>query len=170
MPTWTRRSLVVPIAGLLLPLMLAASVPAAPISITNPSFEDPVLPSDNSSTIGGINGWTTTSTVVGVARNLSTIPIVRDGVQWAFANEGSVSQTLAAVLTADTAYSLSVDFLRQIGCTLCVDPTVSLSLLVGATVLASDVFSYASVTEGEVETHTVNAVLPSSLDRWGREF
>lgn len=96
----------------LLVLACAAPLRAAPIVVTNASFEDPALQAGESNAV--VPGWVI-SGAWGVyhpqAGVFNTIP---DGAQTTYANLGTLSQTLAPTLAADTQYTLTVHVGRRL--------------------------------------------------------
>jgi hypothetical protein len=85
---------------------------ASPISINNPSFEEPTH------TDGGFTAVATGWVVTGDSGtwNPTTAQISQgptDGLQVGFSNNGGLSQTLSAVLTANMRYTLMVDVLSR---------------------------------------------------------
>lgn len=123
----------------LLSLFLAAGslagIPAnaALVNVANHSFEDQVL-ADGAAVVG-IAGWLNSS---GGIFNPTTASFtsVPDGVNTAWLNGGSATQTLATTLAANTAYTLMVDVGdRNDWATF---PGYSVALLAGNTVLASE--------------------------------
>lgn len=86
---------------------------AAPISITNPSFEVEDLAG-----IGAITGWINlpgSGTFRPSAPGTDYTLAVPHGTNVAFNNRGSISQVLSVTLAADTIYNLSVEFGNRIG-------------------------------------------------------
>lgn len=106
---------------------------AALVNVANHSFEDQVL-ADGVNVVG-IAGWGNSSGGVfnPTTASFTTVP---DGVNTAWLNGGSATQTLVTALTANTAYTLMVDVGdRNDWATF---PGYSVALLAGNTVLASE--------------------------------
>ena len=116
--------------------MASGAAHAAAIAVLNPSFEATVLAVNTNSV--GIPGWVNSSggillPLIGPTGQFSN-PIP-DGVNTAWLNGGSATQTLNAVLTANTSYTLQVAVGdRRDG----VFPGYSVALMAGTTVLASE--------------------------------
>lgn len=91
-------------------LFTATRALATPVAITNPSFEDPAT---NRNGTGSIPGWTRSDLTDGASgiwrpqlpTDFGSVP---DGLQVAYVQAGYLSQTLPAVLTANTLYELNV--------------------------------------------------------------
>jgi hypothetical protein len=97
----------------------AAIASATNIPIANFSFESPVVATQHSSISGAPPSWTgTTVNGFGVfAPDPAELAPPTDGRQVGFENTGStLSQELTATLTANTTYTLNVDFLSRIDC------------------------------------------------------
>ena len=119
MRTWVKLSKVSLLAVLVLVLAAPGAVQATLLSITNASFEADSPPSGGSTTWLGdsstgpfntsITGWT-------VSSSGTWIPVVNtyfnqalpDGTHIAYANTGTISQTLTATLVANAVYTLQV--------------------------------------------------------------
>ena len=131
--------------------MFSGSAGASPITILNPSFELPAQ-SSGGFTIGTITDWT----VVGVTGvffpQLSQLPTPSDGNQVGYSNAGSASQILAATLTANTQYTLQIDFTARKDC--CTFIGADVQLIAGATVVASN--SIPNLAAGGAQTLSVN--------------
>ncbi len=147
-------------AGLLLALTPALAA-AAPVTILNPSFEQPVTPPD-SFIVGAVapTGWTSFGTlnmntrVVGVVNPNSTILYVEpvpdgDNVGVTFfqnfsGDEAGMQQTLAATLQLSTEYTLTVEIGNMASAPPPNDfdfdgfPGYRVELLAGGVVIASD--------------------------------
>ncbi len=98
-------------------LALAGVVAAAPISIVNFSFEDPAL-GDGGFNLGPVTGWEVSAGIGTGEASGAFNPTVgqlaqgpTDGVQVAYSNNNglALAQTLTALLTANTQYTLMVD-------------------------------------------------------------
>jgi hypothetical protein len=112
-----------------------AALSAQPIAITNPSFEADVL-GENGFAFA-VSGWTTSGSAGVFNPTVAAFPGgVPDGQNDVFSSGGSLSQTLADVLTARTTYTLSY-FVGQRADGLGFSPYL-VELLAGGTVLASD--------------------------------
>jgi hypothetical protein len=115
----------------------------ADITVMNPSFETTNALNFSAPTIGQWNtgpipGWTIAGGVAGSfqpdtvgAGAFSSVP---DGVTVAYSNGATISQTLAASLTANTTYLLSVDVGHRLDG---FATDYSIALYVGSTLLAS---------------------------------
>jgi len=90
----------------LLMLECAGGAWAGPITVSNPSFEDPALPLGASNAV--IPGWTITGSWGVFHPTTGMFPSVPDGLQTAYSNNGTLSQTLAETFLANTEYSLTV--------------------------------------------------------------
>jgi hypothetical protein len=90
-----------------------SSLSGATIPVTNSSFEDYVLPPGFTTGGTGLTGygWTVSSGLsVGVFHPVSQFPSgVPDGVNVAYSHGATISQGLAAVLSANVSYTLEVD-------------------------------------------------------------
>jgi hypothetical protein len=129
--------------GLLLSLVAGASSWAAPIPITNPSFESPVQ-ALGVFTVGTVTGWTVTGFAgvwfpqTGANNGSNFFTAVPDGNQVLFEGFGQsadISQALGVSLAANTLYTLTYFVGRRF------DVPMSLYTVAvdaGATVLASD--------------------------------
>ena len=119
---------------------LAGTVQASPITVTNASFELPVLPEGGFNSV--VPGWTVVSGSPGAYNPPATTATPTDGSNVLFlqalhtGSQGSVSQTLAAVLTANTLYTLLVDVGSRADFNFSLGYTVE--LLAGSTVLGTD--------------------------------
>ena len=156
---------------MLVVLTLGSIAPAAKadtVAIQNASFEttNPLnfgCGSGCSFNLGPIPGWTTTGQS-GSFQPSSTyfaLPLP-DGNIVAYSNGGSISQTLAASLTPDTIYTLSVDVGNRL------DGEVtdySIALYVDGTLLSSLSSSNGVIPAGtfadETVTYTSGAVVPA---------
>jgi len=113
-----------------------AGVHAAPVAVVNASFEATVLAANTNSV--GIPGWVNSTggilhPLIGPAGQFSN-PIP-DGVNTAWLNGGSATQTLNIVLAADTNYTLQVAVGDRRDN---VFPGYSVALLAGNTVLVTE--------------------------------
>ena len=114
----------------LLVAVTSAPVWATPINITisNSSFESPVLVPPNSP--GYWNGTVQDWTLTGTGGTWSPIPTyysgVPDGAQVSWLHDGSLSQPVGAILTANYTYTLSAYVAQWSG-----NPTFSVQLLAG---------------------------------------
>jgi hypothetical protein len=134
-------------------LAIATHAAAVPITVANPSFETPVLTDGQFTQGAGIPGWTAPGNQGVWNPSASQVALVPDGLQIGFSNGGTVSQVLGDVLAADTAYTLEVDALRRIdGC--CGNPTFTIELLAGSTVLDSESLDYTLLAPGAIVTLT----------------
>jgi hypothetical protein len=124
--------------------------PAASVSIpiSNFSFENPSL------RYGGFTfdaaGWTVTREAGAFHPNKSHLPQgATDGIQTGWANYGKLSQSLPAVLAANTHYVLTVDLLHRID-----EPSSSstVELLAGGKVLASSTIKGGARGTNAVQT------------------
>ncbi|MBE8996397.1 PEP-CTERM sorting domain-containing protein [Microcystis aeruginosa] len=142
------------IASSCLMIVPQGQVRAASIFIANHSFEDPVAPQQGTTGFyskNSITGWSLSSTgtntpflgvldptksqiLTGLDRfyNLQPVP---DGVQVAYSNGGTISQTLSATLQANTQYTLGAYVGSRKNMAF---PGYSIELLAGSTVLASN--------------------------------
>ncbi len=121
-------------------LAFPALAQADPVTIKNPSFEDPAVP-DGGFTIGSITDWIT-SGVTGVLHPLTPFhfDFVPDGLQVGYSNGGSLSQVLDDTLQANTIYTLNVDVGKRSDC--CQTPfSYSVQLWAGDVLLVSDMDS-----------------------------
>ena len=136
-------------------IAIAAQAAAAPLTVANASFEDPVR---NDGGFGPpITGWSGTGDHGVWNPTASQVLLVPDLLQIGFSNGGTVSQVLSDVLAADTAYTLEVDALRRIdGC--CGSPTFTIELLAGSTVLDSESLDYTLLAPGQIVTLTASFV------------
>jgi hypothetical protein len=140
-PPWRRHLVATAAMVSLLGWGMAAN--AAIVPVINASFESPPTAVF---TPGLITGWIlTTPTEQGVFNPGAFPPAgitATDGVQTAYLNTGNISQTLPALLTANTAYTLRVDVgdRADIGF-----PGYRVRLLAGATLLAEE-FSLVPTT------------------------
>lgn len=153
------NALLVVLTGLSL-LVFASIASAASIAVTNPSFELPAQGLGGFS-VGSITGWSAPG-VTGVFHPFDAeLASPTDGVQVGFANTASVSQVLADTLTANTQYTLQVDFLARKDC--CIWPGSELDFMAGPTVLASD--QILALPAGGIQTSTVSfTALPGNPD------
>jgi hypothetical protein len=115
---------------------LAGRVQASPIVVANPSFEVPVIAADGAVTNVGVVGWTLANAAFAFNPTAANATPT-DGTNVLFLQAtGSASQTLAAVLTANTLYSLLVDVGSRADFNFSFGYTVE--LLAGSTVLGTD--------------------------------
>ena len=138
--------------------VLAASLIGAPLTITNYSFETgtPTLDCGTGClwSFGGISGWVVSDPGVpgqGLFQPSATflnLP-VPDGVQIAYADQGSISQTLADTLLNNTTYTLQVEIGKRLD-GLYVTPSVL--LYAGSTLIATATFT--EPTSGNFSTAT----------------
>jgi hypothetical protein len=112
------------------------SVHAAPISITNPSFEQPSVPK-GSYTIEKITGWSVINTSSSGVFNPSSTSFnsVPDGSQTLYSNGATVFQQLPATLAPNTTYTLRLQVGRRLDYTNF--PGFTVELRAGNTVIAS---------------------------------
>jgi len=112
------------------------SVHAAPIPITNPSFEEPAL-AKGSFTIENITGWSVIRNGnPGVFNPSSTsFQFVPDGNQTLYSNGSTVFQQLPTTLAPNTTYTLRLQVGRRLDYTNF--PGFTVELRAGNTVLAS---------------------------------
>jgi hypothetical protein len=134
-----RRLVIVGIA-LTLEITSALAAVAAPIAVGNFSFEDPIL-ADGASNVGTVPSWSVSGTGGGggvfnpiVGTHFTSEP--PHGSQTLYLNQGTAFQVLAAVLTANTQYSLQVDIGRRLPPT--AFPGYTVELLAGSTPLGSE--------------------------------
>ncbi len=93
-------------------IVMAGHALAAPIAINNFSFEGPSQ-TDFGYTTGVVTGWSVTGNG-GVWRPGNNLPQgPTNGDQVGYSNGGSLTQTLSAVLTANSQYTLNVDLLNR---------------------------------------------------------
>ena len=113
----------------------AASASAQPIAITNPSFEaDPLA---ENGFLFTASGWTTTPFAGAFNPTAAAFPGgAPDGQNVLFSSGGSATQTLSAVLLANTTYTLSY-YVGQRADGLGFSPYL-VELLAGGSTLASD--------------------------------
>jgi hypothetical protein len=121
-------------------LFSATSMAGTPISVTNAGFETPVMP--NCGFGPPVTGWTI-EVNAGVWRPGSGGACLNsypggppEGLQCAFTNSGPISQTLSAVLAANTQYTLQVKVGRRLDC--CQQTTYRVQLWAGANMLFED--------------------------------
>jgi hypothetical protein len=127
------------------PMLIGAAIAPAvvagtPISVTNSGFESPAL--SNCAFGPPITGWTI-EVNAGVWRPGSGGACLNsypggppEGLQCAFTNSGPISQTLSAVLAANTQYTLQVKVGRRLDC--CQQTTYRVQLWAGASMLFED--------------------------------
>lgn len=113
---------------------------AVPITVLNPSFESPFsgvisCGLNCSYNVGAVPNWTTTGNtgVFHPSALYLNLPLP-NGVQTGYSNGGTLSQTLAATLQANTVYTLTVDVGRRLDQAF---PGASITLLAGITVLGT---------------------------------
>lgn len=128
----------IPLAIVVAMLMggIARPASAVPVTITNPSFEADVINTINANVVG-ISFWTTDNGNGGVWRPGATYYPggVPAGVNAAYEDGGTISQTLSATLANTTTYTLKVAVgHRADRATL---PNYTIGLLAGTTVLTS---------------------------------
>jgi hypothetical protein len=139
------------------------SVHAAPIPITNPSFEQPSLPK-GSFTIENITGWSVINTGnPGVFNPSSTsFQSVPDGNQTLYSNSATVFQQLPATLAPNTTYTLRLQVGRRLDFTNF--PGFTVELRAGNTVLASANQTMVPLPEpGKFVPLTLSYTTPSSV-------
>ncbi len=139
------------------------SVHAAPIPITNPSFEQPSLPK-GSFTIENITGWSVINTGnPGVFNPSSTsFDSVPDGNQTMYSNSATVFQQLPATLAPNTTYTLRLQVGRRRDFTNF--PGFTVELRAGNTVLASANQTMVPLPEpGKFVPLTLTYTTPSSV-------
>jgi hypothetical protein len=139
------------------------SVHAAPIPITNPSFEQPSLPK-GSFTIENITGWSVINTGnPGVFNPSSTsFDSVPDGNQTLYSNSATVFQQLPATLAPNTTYTLRLQVGRRLDYTNF--PGFTVELRAGNTVLASANQTMVPLPEpGKFVPLTLSFTTPSSV-------
>ena len=177
--------------GIALSLVIAVDAPragAVTLAISNPGFEDPVLP-DGGFTTNVLPGWqlydpsglvlldaTATDSSFGAFNPTGTGAYTSDRVPegnndafiYLTQNPGSgvagISQTLSSNLIADTKYTLSVDVGNPIDYAnfgLTGFPGYRVQLLAGGNVLAQDNNSF-NPTEGTFATSTVSYIALAS--------
>jgi hapalindole H/12-epi-hapalindole U/12-epi-fischerindole U synthase len=178
------------IALCILPMLAARTVAAAPITISNPSFEQPVTPPD-SFIVGATapTGWTSfgnlnmSTRVVGVVNPNDTILYVEpvpdgDNVGVTFfqnfsGDEAGMQQTLAATLQLSTGYTLTVEIGNMASAPPPNDfdfdgfPGYRVELLAGGVVIASDE-NTAAPGEGRFLTSTVEVTTGNSHPQAGQ--
>lgn len=125
---------------------------AAPITVLNPSFETPALGSGAFTSVTPPN-WTDFGPSFDGVFNPQAFELSppTNGVQVGYINAGGIFQVLTANLTANTVYTLMVDFLARIDC--CGWPGAELDLLAGSSVVASG--TIPTLAPGAVTTKTV---------------
>lgn len=122
-------------------LLFGGPAAAAPIAITNPSFETPAQ-GDGGFTNGSITGWTATGSAARGVLNPTAAQLVppTDGVQVAYLDGGgtavTLSQTLTTTVAAGETYVLETDFAYRLNLT-SAQPPFTLELLAGGNVVAS---------------------------------
>jgi hypothetical protein len=139
------------------------SVHAAPIPITNPSFEEPALPK-GSFTIENITGWSVINTGnPGVFNPSSTsFDSVPDGNQTLYSNSATVFQQLPATLAPNTTYTLRLQVGRRLDYTNF--PGFTVELRAGNTVLASANQTMVPLPDpGKFVPLTLSFTTPSSV-------
>jgi hypothetical protein len=139
------------------------SVHAAPIPITNPSFEQPSL-SKGSFTVEDITGWSVINTGnPGVFNPSSTsFESVPDGSQTLYSNGATVFQQLPATLAPNTTYTLRLQVGRRLDYTNF--PGFTVELRAGNTVLASANQTMVSLPDpGKFVPLTLSFSTPSSV-------
>jgi hypothetical protein len=140
-PPWRRQ--LVATAAMLSLLGSAMAASAAIVPVVNSSFESPPTAVF---TPGLITGWTLSNPLDQGVFNPGAFPpagiTATDGVQTAYLNSGNISQTLPALLTANTAYTLQVDVGDRADISF---PGYRVRLLAGATLLAEE-FSLTPVS------------------------
>ncbi len=139
------------------------SVHAAPIPITNPSFEQPSL-TKGSFTIENITGWSVINTGnPGVFNPSSTsFPSVPDGNQTLYSNSATVFQQLQTTLAPNTTYLLRLQVGRRLDFTNF--PGFTVELRAGNTVLASANQTMVSPpAPGKFVPLTLSFTTPSSV-------
>lgn len=122
-------------------LLIGGRAAAAPVAITNPSFETPAL-GDGGFTTGSITGWTATGSAAKGVFNPTMVQLVppTDGVQVAYLDGGgtavTLAQTLSTTVAAGETYVLETDFAYRLNST-ATEPPFTLELLAGGSVVAS---------------------------------
>jgi hypothetical protein len=139
------------LSSVLIVLGLAPMASATSIVVLNPGFENPALTSGSFNTGNTITNWTATGVDTGVFHPVSSQLVPTEGVQVGYSNNGSVTQVLSATLTANTAYTLNVDFLSRKDC--CPWPGARLDFIAGSTTEAT--LQLASLAPGAVQTSTI---------------
>ena len=150
-------------AMLLLTAMLAAAIlarfgHAQAIAITNPGFEQPSIGLCSFGTAP--TGWSATADaalwrcgMIGQCLNSYRLG-PPDGQQIAYINSGTLSQTLATNLAANTAYTLRVKVGRRNDCCQSATTDYTVQLRAGAALLAQDVGSIV-ITNGTFRQCTI---------------
>jgi hypothetical protein len=139
--------------------LLAASLIGAPVTITNHSFETgtPTLDCGTGClwSFGAITGWTVSDPGVpgqGIFQPSSAflnLPLP-DGVQVAYADQGTISQTLVDTVLSGTVYTLQVEVGKRLDPDYYTTPTIQ--LFAGATLIATATFT--EPTAGNFSTAT----------------
>lgn len=128
--------------GFLTLLLIGNPAAAAPVAITNPSFETPALGDGGFTNNGTITGWTATGSAARGVFNPATFQLAppTDGVQVAYLDGGgtavTLSQALAETVATGETYVLEADFAYRLNTTN-PRPPFTLELLAGSTIVAS---------------------------------
>lgn len=130
-------------------LAIASAVQAAPITIVNPSFEDPIqadgvftnkIATGWAVDAGGTNAWgvknPVATEITGAAGNNLLDPVGGEGINYLYLNSGQTSQVLAATLQNNTQYDLTVAVARRLETSRLDVNDYYIRLLAGNTVIA----------------------------------
>jgi hypothetical protein len=135
--------------------MSALSTHAGPITVANFSFEEPAL-ADGAFNTGTVSSWSLSGVgggggVFNPIAGTHFTNEVPDGSQTLYLNQGTASQVLSAVLTANTQYTLLVNVGRRLPPT--AFPGYTVGLLAGSTPLGIE--SSLMPAEGAFATSTI---------------
>jgi hypothetical protein len=93
--------------------LVSNSASATSITVVNPSFEAPVTFTNGDATglwePGSIPGWSIAGYTGEQVPGVGLFNYLPDGLQFAFTNGGSISQTVSTAAVAGTTYTLQVD-------------------------------------------------------------
>jgi len=137
------------VAAMAATIVMTGPALAGSIPIVNYSFESPAQ--GYGGYVGGATGWVANNSGVWYPYSSQLSQGPTDGLQVAWSNGGSLSQTLTSVLTANTQYTLNVDLLNRTDGLINISSTVE--LLAGSNVLGS-----STVTGGIGGTNVLQTV------------
>jgi len=150
------------VSVLLLVLLASTASAQTALSIINPGFESDILAAGAATTDVFAAGWTCAAVPSGgcgafhpQAAQFGSVP---EGVNVAYSNGGTISQVLAATLSSNTLYTLTVKVGKRLDLNF---PGYVIQLMAGNTVLAQD-NSTVSPASGAFLSSTITYQSPVS--------